>query len=356
MKKYSFKTITIILTFILIFVMGEILTRGYYFLKYTNLGSNGPSIILDEELGFSPAPNYVFDGEKLDIIGIRYSVKCTTDRNGFRIFGNPQETIKKKVLFLGDSFTHAEDVSDEKTYFGILKRDLSIETFAFGCKGYGTLQEYMILDKWLDRIRPEIIIIQFCSNDFINNDYELELRSKCHNNGMRRPYLTNNGIIYKNPNNFPTIRNFANKYSRFFYVIISFIDRLNATLDPGTVENIIEDQGLRYLYYKESVEITDLLIKKIKLRTQSTTSIYAFSADHTMPYYEEFKRISKENGINFIDGIPQLIENSEKQGIPTRTGDRVHWSETGHQIVAFTLQEYLKSHYKVGYFPIINKR
>ncbi|MCX5848122.1 MAG: SGNH/GDSL hydrolase family protein [Deltaproteobacteria bacterium] len=345
MKKRFFKVVTIILAFIFIFIIGEILTRGYYFLKYTKLGSNGPCIILDKELGFSPAPNYVLDGKKSDIIGKSYSVKCTTDSNGFRIFGNPQETIKKKVLFLGDSFTYAEEVSDEKTYFGILKKDLSIETFAFGCKGYGTLQEYIILDKWLDKIRPDIIVIQFCSNDFINNHYELELRSKCHNNGMRRPYLTKNGIIYKNPNNFSVIRDFANKYSRFLYVIISLIDRLNVTVDTSTVENIIEDQGLLYPYYKESVEITERLIKKIKLRTPSTTLIYAFSADYSMPYHKEFKRISKENGIYFIDGIPQLMEYSEKNGVPTRTEDGVHWNETGHQIVAYALQEYFKSHW-----------
>jgi lysophospholipase L1-like esterase len=338
------KILTIILTFTFIFIIGEILTRGYYFLKYTKSGANGPSIILDEERGWSPAPNYIFDGEKLDVTGKSYSVKCTTDSNGFRIFGNPQWKIKKKVLFLGDSFTHAEDVSDENTYFGILKRVLSIETFTFGCKGYGTLQEYMILDKWFDEIRPDIIVIQFCSNDFINNYYELELRSKCHNNGMRRPYLTKNGIIYKNPNNFSVIRDFANKRSRFLYVIINLIDKLNRTFDNSTVENIIEDQGLQYHYYKESVEITEQLIKKFKLRTPSTTLIYAFSADQSMPYYEEFKRISKENGIYFIDGIPQLIEYSEKKGIPTRAEDTVHWNETGHQIVAYALQEYFKSH------------
>lgn len=339
MKKYFFETVAIILIFIFIFIMGEILTRGYYFFKYSNSGSNGPSIILDEGLGFSPTPNYVFDGKKLDIIGKSYSVKCSTDSNGFRIFGNPQEKIKKKVLFLGDSFTHAEDVSDDKTYFGILRNALSLEIFAFGCKGYGTLQEYMILDKWADKIKPDIIVIQFCSNDFINNYYELEIRSKCHNNGMRRPYLTNKGIIYKNPNNFPAIRDFANKYSRFLYVIISLMDRLNATFDPSTVENIIEDQGLQYSYYKKSVEATEQLIKKIKVRVPLTTLIYAFAADHSMPYYKDFKRISKENGINFIDGISQSMEHFEKKGVLTRAKDRIHWNETGHQIVAYELQK-----------------
>jgi len=344
MKNYFWTTITVILTFVLIFIIGEIVTRGYYFLKYTKAGSSGSSIILDEELGWLPAPNYLFDGRKLDISGKSYSVKCTTDINGFRIFGNPQEKIKKKILFLGDSFTHAEDISDEKTYFGILKSTLSVEVFAFGCNGYGTLQEYMILDKWVDKIRPDIIVIQFCSNDFINNHYELELRSKSHNNGMRRPYLTKNGIIYRNPNNFSALRDLANKYSRLLYVIFSLIDKLNRTFDTSSVENIIENKGIQYRYYKESVDITEQLIKQIRLRTPSNTLIYAFSADHSIPYYEEFKKISKENEIYFIDGIPQSIEYAEQNGIPTRAEDRVHWNEKGHQIVAYILQEYIESH------------
>jgi lysophospholipase L1-like esterase len=290
--------------------------------------------------------NYVFNGDKIDAMGKSYPVKLQTNNDGFRIFGNPQENNKKKVLFLGDSFTQAVEVSNSKTYYGILSDTLPIEVFAFGVGGYGTLQEYMILDKYIDEIRPDIIVIQFCSNDFVNNHYELELRSNMNNNAMRRPYLTKNGIIYRSPKNFSAIRDVANKHSRIFYFIISRIDRLlKKVLHTNSVEDVIEEKGVSYPFFRESVEITGQLVKKIRLRIPSATPVYAFSSDDSNPYYDEFKRISKNNVIYFIDGIPQSIRDAEQEGITTRAADHAHWNETGHQIVANALKHYFEANW-----------
>jgi len=58
-------------------------------------------------------------------------------------------------------------VSDEDTYYAIIKRKLDAEVFAYGAGGFGTLQEYMILDRYVDMIHPSLILWQFCLNDFI---------------------------------------------------------------------------------------------------------------------------------------------------------------------------------------------
>ena len=201
-------------------------------------------MVLDKELGWLPGANYVFNGEKVDASGQTYSVTFQTDNRGFRLFGNHREANKKKVLFIGDSFTHAVEVSNDKTYYGILKDTLPIEVFAFGGGGYGTLQEYMILEKYLDDVKPDAIVLQLSSNDFINNHYELEARSARNNNGMRRPYLTKNGeIIYKLPKSFSIIRDIAYNHLRFFNFIFSRIDRLNFVLSANSVEDIIKKRG-----------------------------------------------------------------------------------------------------------------
>jgi len=220
MKNYFLGAISFLFVMSLLIMSGEIAFRVYHYIKYAGNQSSGKSIVLNDELGWMPAPNYVFTGEKVDAGGKKYSVKITTTKDGFRIFGNTQEQNKAKVLFLGDSFTNAVDVSDSKTYYGILKDTLPVEVFAFGGGGYGTLQEYMILEKYVDEIRPDILVLQFCSNDFINNDYELELRSRRNNNGMRRPYLTENGVTYRLPKKFPVIRDLVNKYSQFLNPLV----------------------------------------------------------------------------------------------------------------------------------------
>jgi hypothetical protein len=58
-------------------------------------------------------------------------------------------------------------VSDGDTYYAIIKRKLDAEVFAYGAGGFGTLQEYMILDRYVDMIHPSLILWQFCLNDFI---------------------------------------------------------------------------------------------------------------------------------------------------------------------------------------------
>jgi lysophospholipase L1-like esterase len=339
MKNYILGAITIVLAISLLMICGEIAIRVYLHLNFTQKG-----LTVDKELGWLPTPNYAFDGYKTDSAGISYPVKIQINNAGFRIFGNVHEKNKKKVLFLGDSFTHAPQISDNKTYYGILSNDLSLEAFAFGGSGYGTLQEYMVLDKYIDEIKPDIVILQFCSNDFINNSYELELRSTANNNGMRRPYLTKDGVIYKNPNSFSVIRDFANEYSNFLYFIITRIDAvaLKVLHTNSSAEKIIGEKGRSYPYFRDSIEITELLIRKLKLRIPSTTLVYAFSVDNSEPYYDEFKRISRENEIYFIDGIPQAVSDAEDKGVTTRAEDHGHWNEAGHQIAANVLKRYIE--------------
>src|SRR5437867_3136868 len=105
-------------------------------------------------------------------------------RGGFRRFGDPSSS-RPKLLVVGDSFTHALEVSDDKTYYALLGDRLGAEVFAYGAGGYGTLQESLVLDEYVDIIKPDAILWQFCSNDFVNNDLELE--SMSYYNSTKRP-------------------------------------------------------------------------------------------------------------------------------------------------------------------------
>ena len=81
--------------------------------------------------------------------GTTYYAKISQDGHGFRMFGNVSSG-KPRVFVIGDSFTQATDVSDDKTYYAIVKRLLNVEVFAYGGGGYGSLQECMILDKYIE--------------------------------------------------------------------------------------------------------------------------------------------------------------------------------------------------------------
>lgn len=332
MKDFFLGIVSILVALIFLAVGGEIAVRAF------NLNQKSFSkITVDDALGWLPAANYLYSGELLDAGGERYSADIQSDADGFRIFGNPHEKSKKKVLFLGDSFTQAMHVSNDKTYYGLLEKTLDIEVFALGVEGYGTLQESMMLDKYIDQIQPDIVVIQFCANDFINNFYDLELISTSNNNGLRRPYFEDNEVVYKTPSRFAAIREFAVDYSHFLYFIISKIDVLNATPTDSSAE-LIRAKGMSYPLFKESVEITEELLKNMRKRIPSTTPVYSFSDASGFPYGDEFKRISENSGVQYIDGIAKAMSLANRNGITTTAADKSHWNKAGHQIVADVLQ------------------
>lgn len=219
----------------LVFLLGlvEIATRGWYAYKaHVSNQKLFTTISLDDELGWVPMADYAFTGELRDAGGNSCWVEISTDNEGFRLHRDPGEPARKKVLFLGDSYTQAMHVSDDKTYYGLLGSELDFEVFAHGVEGCGTLQEYMVLDKYIDAIEPDVVFILFCPNDIINNYPALERRSTLNRMGLRRPYLVNGEVEYKTAASVPWVRNIAVRYSRFLYTIIKKVDLLN--VNPET--------------------------------------------------------------------------------------------------------------------------
>ena len=114
---------------------------------------------------------------------------------GFRRFGDLQAR-KPRVLVIGDSFTHSTWVSDDKLYYAVIQDKLDVEVFAWGAGGYSTLQEYLILDKYIDVIQPDVLLWQFCDNDFIENDLNLDEKS-LDPTRLYKPYWVNGGLQYR---------------------------------------------------------------------------------------------------------------------------------------------------------------
>lgn len=338
-KKTFCAIIAAVSAILLMLVAGEVSIRIYHGFKYHQVHPGLSPIRLDEELGWVPNPDYNYEGFRPDAGGNRYFFQVRNDQQGFRLYGNPGEENRIKVMFLGDSFTHALEVSCEKTFFGILKERFPLEVFALGVGGYGSLQEYMILDEYIDAVRPDIVILQMHTNDFINNHYELELESKRNNNGLRRPYLAEDGHIrYAIPKKHASLRDMVNKRSRFIYFVMRRLDMLHAR--EGSIEDGIREKGMSIPAYRESVVITEKLLSMIKSRIPAGTDLYVFCADGDQPSLQELKRILGNNDITFIGGIAEAISEAERHGVTVRAADGAHWNEEGHRIAAGVLERY----------------
>lgn len=316
------------LAIFLLFMEGGV--RLFYFIKYKIVERERS---YSEYLGWEIVPDVHSDRTIKGYGKVSYS----TGKYGFRTFGDTGSN-NKKVLVIGDSVTQGYTVSDGNTYYNYLKKRAgNIEIFAYGCGGYSSLQEYMILDKYFDLIKPDIVLWQFSSNDIINNDHDLESGSFYNNNHMIRPYLIDGEIKWLYP-----MQQGGWIYSAVQHsYLLRFINiRLNIfkAAHFGSIEDkLSEDHPL----LKRSAQTTSEIMRMVRKRV-GDIPIIAFTADNPKWSGTIFEDISRRHQIHFISGIPESIEDTRKTGVPVdgRPYDG-HWNATGHKIVGEAIFDYL---------------
>jgi len=336
---------------VFLFISGsEIVLRLYHFFRWdiaffdtklTKLESLSP-ISLDPVLGWRATEGYQFVGKKRNLDGSEYAVNISQDVNGFRMFGS-LSSERDKVFVIGDSFTHATDVSDDRTYYAIVAKSLDVEVFAYGSGGYGSLQEYMILDKYFDLVKPTVILWQYSTNDFINNSPDLESASSINNNGMVRPYWINGAVAYILPKvRTKYIRRPALKYCRICYVVLNRVDRLLSAKSSKTVEIETSIGKPAHVAFLDSLKTTDEIMGMVRRRAGSIP-ILAFLAGSGSPYGPEYEKgitdISRRHNITLFPDIKQAVLAAEERGAVVKAADGAHWNELGHRIVGQAIAE-----------------
>jgi len=356
-----FATLLLPLVSVLLFVIiGELGLRFYHLWQW-NLSmvdgqfrttlNRGRPLVLDDQLGWRATENYRFEGTKLSSDGTEYRATVSQNENGFRMFGDVSST-KRRVFVIGDSFTQAVAASDDKTYYAVVKQLLDLEVFAYGAGGYGSLQEFMILDKYFDMIKPDLILWQFSTNDFVNNSPEMETASRINNNGMVRPYLWNNQIQSILPKPYSKkIRLFALQYCRFCYTILTRLDRLDAVKPLKTVETETFIGGPSHSMFIDSLRVTDAIMERVRKRA-GPIPIFAFVVGTGAPYGPEYEEglieISRHHKIVLLDDIDRTVLTAEKAGVIARAEDGSHWNEVGHRIAGEAIANSLRSAKALG--------
>ena len=350
------KLITSILPFIsvgLLLIAGETVLRLYHLARWNihffggQLESMGDlsSLTLDPRLGWRATENYHFKGQRSNADRTTHSVDVHQDRNGFRMFGDVSSN-KPRVFVIGDSITQAIDASDDKTYYAVLKQLLDVDVFAYGQGGYGSLQEFMVFDKYFDVIKPDLVIWQYTTNDLINNSHDLELASTINNNGMTRPYWVDGRIRYILPEKYTTrLRSFSIRHCRICYTILNRFDMLLAAADLTTVETQTSIDGPARAIFEEAARTTDAIMKRVRERAGSIpiVSFIALKGEPYGPEYEEaLYAASRHNNILWLD-VEAAIVRQEAEGMVVRAGDGVHWNEVAHRIAGQELADSLRN-------------
>ena len=110
------KIIYMLYLILIIILMGELIL--YFFPSIASKNPPYNTAIIDEELGWKAKANYHFKGTMYSLDKSPYEINVSTDSYGFR--SRKEESGKKneqKIMIIGDSFTQAVEVSNDKTYY-----------------------------------------------------------------------------------------------------------------------------------------------------------------------------------------------------------------------------------------------
>ncbi|MBZ5607852.1 MAG: SGNH/GDSL hydrolase family protein [Acidobacteriia bacterium] len=337
-----------LLSIALLLCAGEALARIYFSVRYgESLIRTGRPLIkgieLDPVLGWKPAANYHAEYDVTLPDGKLSHVHYSQGRDGFRTFGQ-LNTTRKKIFVIGDSFTYANAVSNGETYYDLLGRLLDAEIFAYGMSAYGTLQEAIVLDQYLDQIRPDLIVCQFCVNDFVNNSLALDARAVVQNVFLVRPYFDGRKVVNALPfdERFGPWMPYATERSQLLRIVSDRLRVLHTRyyLHRDSYDEVIA--GRMQDLFKKSVDITSQILTRMQKRAGSIP-ILGFDCLSTEPYHSSWRKLAQEHRIPFVDAVTARIDAEERNGRLMHLDKDGHWNQAGHRLAAETLADYIRT-------------
>lgn len=293
-------------------------------------------LILDKKLGWVLRPHYSRITTEYDLIGNPYPVQFITNEDGLRTFGN-SEKAKLKILVLGDSFTGAPYASNGEMWFSVMAKQIevlkklptdSIYIMAGGAGGYGTLQERILLERIIKKISPDMVILQFCENDYLNNHLKWESTQIYRSQIYRRPYLIEDQEISYNQDWIAPIWR------------ISYLGdlRISSILD-GLITNLqfiyygrnygpeIESQKLNK-WQKEALLITQINLSDMR-NIVKNKPFFITNANEDLN--QKWIQLGQIAGMIPLISAGKII-NQDRQHTALFNKDGGHWSVKGNQL------------------------
>ena len=144
--------------------LGEVILRGVY----PQIMEHNELFEPDSVLGWRFIPNksalIVYEGEG------RHFVE--TNAAGFRDAPFISDTdAATKIMVLGDSFLTNIAVRAGDVFTEVMERRMAnTSVMNFGVNGYGQVQEYLLLERWFERVDPDVLVLMiYVRNDFQDN-------------------------------------------------------------------------------------------------------------------------------------------------------------------------------------------
>lgn len=305
--------------------------------------------------------------------------------NGFR----DRQRIPKKgefvyrVAVLGDSYTEALQVNREDTFCSVIETNLgdrelegyaSVEVLNFGVAGYGTGQELMLLEGYVEQFEPDLVVLAFLTgNDIRNNSMVLETSKRpfyfLEKGELRRDYSFRDSQAFRIKSSLPFVAFLEmSEHVRLLQLANRTRFALQAIGHQRGDSSPQSEFGLDYLVYqdpfdeswREAWEVTEAIL--VEMAEESARQKAAFlvvtlsNSDQVNPdtsiregvcqslgiedlFYPD-RRVAafcESQGIEFLTLAPLLLEEATKRnecfhGFENTKLCSGHWNEGGHAV------------------------
>ena len=264
----------------------------------------------DSELGWFPIANSTkqFTGSRT--ITVTHNSKGLRDKE-------PVESSKPGILFLGDSLVWGFDSEANERFTERLQTNHpEWGVYNMGVSGYGTDQEYLLLQKFFAEYRPRVVFLIVCG-DNDNEDNAWNIRG-----GYYKPFYTLEGGRLK-LNNVPVPKSAKVIFAEHSLLCGPYVVRLavmawNRMVAPPAHRNPDPPTGA-------------LLLDMCRYVTDRRATL-AVGLQHSHPDIEKFLRDFQ---------IPYIsLETTNSSHVYRDYGH--HWTPEGHAFVASKIEEFLK--------------
>ena len=325
----------------------------------------------DEFIGWRPIPDieYRFTGYKAPWYQKEFLTMVTYDQYGFR---NQNVHVEKKpqccrIGLYGDSFIEAREVSFEQTSASRLENllnsnsnNLHYEVLNFGISGHSVGQNYLSWQRYGSQFGLDyvcLLVSDFTLNRTPNpfNTDSLRIRPTFS--------LSGDSLLCKKAEDYEkSVSRYQSSETRIHselkgkrdekirhkFFIMEFFTRLKSQIGTLQNQNLTPTKHVpTHDVLPETLDINLAVIRDfgIELRKHKTQLIVLDACTFFNPDLEttskQIRDFCLQQDVHYIDLSKKLLE-AEAKGISTHWYDDGHFNETGNQILAETVAEWLQ--------------
>ena len=281
----------------------------------------------DPVLGWRLRPSFSLDRREE-----HYRSHETSNSLGFRTperpFAKPDGV--RRIVLLGDSHGEAYTVDDDKTMARLLERDIGpgIEVISLGVGGYSTDQELLSYLEVGRRFRPDLVLLQFCSNDVAFNVATHYWRGRKPVFVRYGETLLLSGVPVPDTKTSGLVPDWLANHSSLF----AFLEGQLRQLD-------IRQEAERASDMEEAWRVTELLIRDLRrVAEEDGARLLCFDVNADDRACDaRLRAILERHDVPYLDLAPAYAEDFDGLWVSG------HWNETGQRRAADALLPSLRA-------------